>query len=63
MVCPYGVIQRQLELGKAVKCDLCPEREAPACVASCPTKALVYEEVESFSKDKRKQLAMAVAGG
>ena len=63
MVCPYGVIGRQLELGKAVKCDLCPERESPACVASCPTKALQYEEVEGFSKNKRREFASAVAGG
>jgi carbon-monoxide dehydrogenase iron sulfur subunit len=62
MVCPYGVIGRQLELGKAVKCDLCPGRETPACVASCPTKALLYEEVEAFSKDKRLGFAAAVSG-
>ncbi len=62
MVCPYGVIGRQLELGKAVKCDLCPGRETPACVASCPTKALLYEEVDTFSKDKRLAFAEAVAG-
>ena len=60
MVCPYGVIGRQLELGKAVKCDLCPGREAPACVAACPTKALIYEEVETFSKEKRLTFAAAV---
>jgi carbon-monoxide dehydrogenase iron sulfur subunit len=63
MVCPYGVVGRQLELGKAVKCDLCPERESPVCVASCPTKALLYEEVEGFSKNKRREFASAVAAG
>ncbi len=63
MVCPYGVVGRQLELGKAVKCDLCPGRESPACVASCPAKALRYEEVDGFSKQKRQEFASAIAGG
>ncbi len=63
MVCPYGVIGRQLELGKAVKCDLCPGREVPACVAACPTHALLYEEVDAFSQDRRRAFAAAVAGG
>jgi len=63
MVCPYGVIGRQLELGKAVKCDLCPGRETPACVVSCPTKALIYQEAEDFSKDRRQAFAASVAGG
>ncbi|MGC1377229.1 MAG: 4Fe-4S dicluster domain-containing protein [Anaerolineales bacterium] len=63
MVCPYGVIGRQLELGKAVKCDLCPDRTSPACVAACPTKALRYEDVDDFSQSKRREFASAVAGG
>jgi len=45
MVCPYGVIERELEGRKvASKCDLCAEREVPACVEWCPNRALVYEE-------------------
>jgi carbon-monoxide dehydrogenase iron sulfur subunit len=63
MVCPYGVISRQVELGKAVKCDLCPERASPACVSACPTQALSYEPVEDFDKDRRREFAAAVAGG
>ena len=45
MACPYGVIKRDLR-AKAVssKCDLCPDREIPACVEACPNRALVYEE-------------------
>ena len=29
---------------KANKCDLCPDRETPACVAACPNRALVFKE-------------------
>jgi len=43
MVCPIGAIYIN-EIGKtAVKCDLCAEKEIPACVLSCPTGALFYK--------------------
>lgn len=38
MVCPFGAIKRQKK--NVVKCDLCKDREIPACVESCHTKAL-----------------------
>ncbi|MFQ6015471.1 MAG: 4Fe-4S dicluster domain-containing protein [Anaerolineae bacterium] len=44
MVCPYDAIQRDVECQVAIKCDLCPEREAPACVAACATNALMCVE-------------------
>jgi len=44
MACPFGVIRRNQVEGKVMKCDLCPDRETPACVNACPNRALVYEE-------------------
>jgi carbon-monoxide dehydrogenase iron sulfur subunit len=51
MVCPFGVISRDVHEGKiASKCDLCIGEGEPACVKNCPNEALVYieegEEVE-----------------
>lgn len=46
MACPYGAVQRNLKKKKANKCDLCPDREVPACVSACPNRALVYKEGE-----------------
>jgi carbon-monoxide dehydrogenase iron sulfur subunit len=63
MVCPYGVIGRHLEEHKAYRCDRCPDRETPACVEACPTKALVYRSVASFSKDKRQQASTELLAG
>lgn len=41
MVCPLGVIKRNLEKKKiASKCDLCQGEEIPVCVANCPNEAL-----------------------
>ncbi|MDP6124836.1 MAG: 4Fe-4S binding protein [Candidatus Latescibacteria bacterium] len=53
MACRYGAIGRNATTqnvpgvkhnGINHHCDLCPERDQPACVWVCPTKALVFEE-------------------
>lgn len=49
MTCPFGVIERdpqQQNLPVASKCDLCPDREIPACVENCPNRALVFEDIQ-----------------
>ena len=45
MVRNYGLIDRQIEEGTVIRCDLCEEREIPACVEACPTHALVFSEI------------------
>jgi len=60
MVCPNGVIRRARTDKKAVKCDLqcVDDQGVPACVAACPTKALVFMEIDEFNALKRtKHLA------
>ncbi|MCL4467691.1 MAG: 4Fe-4S dicluster domain-containing protein [Deltaproteobacteria bacterium] len=50
MACPYGAISQFTkgigteERAVANKCDLCPDREVPACVTVCPNRALVFED-------------------
>lgn len=46
LVCPFGAIRQDRQRGKIVKCDLCPGKELPACVANCPNEALIYAEVK-----------------
>ncbi len=55
MTCPFGVIIQDRGAKIALKCDRCPEREIPACVASCPTKALSLEKVPFYAKGKREE--------
>lgn len=63
MVCPYGVIGRDKAQARAYRCDRCPDLETPACVSSCPTNALVYQTVESFSKHQRKTASKELVTG
>jgi carbon-monoxide dehydrogenase iron sulfur subunit len=52
MMCPFGMIARApAPDGKvmALKCDLCPDRDVPACAAACPTGAIVYMEADEFA--------------
>jgi Fe-S-cluster-containing dehydrogenase component len=48
-----------------VKCDLCILRlaqgEDPACVSSCPTKALSFAEEEEVNRSKRLKVAERMA--
>jgi len=59
--CPFGVLTVRRGGRGVLKCDLCIERLAkglePACVAACPTKALVFCEEEEVVKTKRRQAA------
>ena len=58
MVCPYGVIRRDLSGKKiASKCDLCVDEEIPVCVKNCPNEALKFIEKDGNEKnenDKKK---------
>jgi len=41
IACPNGAMVRDTGSKVVVKCDMCPEREIPACVTYCPNEALV----------------------
>ena len=71
MACPFGVIRYHEDAsalpGKAValKCDNCLERQAkgmiPACVESCKSGALTFEEFSDAMKRKTDQVAESVS--
>ncbi|MGA4506970.1 DMSO/selenate family reductase complex B subunit [Propionibacteriaceae bacterium G1746] len=54
MACPYSAPQFDAEAGVMTKCDFCMDRVAeggePACVASCPTRALGFGEIVDLRK-------------
>jgi carbon-monoxide dehydrogenase iron sulfur subunit len=61
MICPYGVVGRKTEVRMAVKCDRCKSLEVPACVAACPTGALIYSTQREFAEMMRKEAAARIA--
>lgn len=52
--CPYGAPQFNPETGKTGKCDFCIDLQAkgqtPACVESCPMRAIEYGELEELKQ-------------
>ena len=59
MVCPFGVVTRDVNKHLAVKCDRCHKLEVPACVNACPTKALVIKDLDLIPKEKRQNVVLA----
>jgi len=66
LVCPFGVIAMSRDGRAAVKCDQCIERTAagedPACVSACPTRALVYVEIDEVTRRRRKAAVEVLRG-
>jgi len=64
LVCPFGVISLRRDGRAVVKCDQCIERtedgKAPACVAACPTGALVFTTPEEYARLIRRDAAKQV---
>lgn len=54
LACPFGVPRFDLD-GTMVKCQMCKERIdaglEPACVHTCPTKALKFGEVNELAQE------------
>jgi formate dehydrogenase iron-sulfur subunit len=50
--CPYGVIERREEDGRAFKCTLCYDRLRgdlmPACAQACPTESIQFGPLEEL---------------
>jgi anaerobic dimethyl sulfoxide reductase subunit B (iron-sulfur subunit) len=53
--CPYGAPQYLIDKGVMSKCDFCRDElkagGVPACVASCPTRALNFGEFDELTRD------------
>ncbi|GIF00666.1 4Fe-4S dicluster domain-containing protein [Paractinoplanes rishiriensis] len=59
--CPYGVIDRREEDGRAWKCTLCYDRIGdgltPACAQACPTESIQYGELGELRERAARRVA------
>ena len=67
LACPFGVISLDSEGRTIIKCDQCFERvergELPACVAACPTGALLLKSLEEVLAEKRRASLVQIERG
>jgi formate dehydrogenase iron-sulfur subunit len=68
--CPYGVIDRREDDGRAWKCTLCYDRIGdglqPACAQACPTESIQYgplDELRERASDRVEALREAGVAG
>jgi formate dehydrogenase iron-sulfur subunit len=64
--CPFGVIDRREDDGRAYKCTLCYDRlkddQIPACAQACPTNSIQFgplDELRAHAQDRVQQLVQA----
>jgi formate dehydrogenase iron-sulfur subunit len=50
VACPFGVIDKRPDDGRAFKCTFCYDRQLagmePACAKACPTKSILFGEID-----------------
>src|SRR6478672_4682554 len=52
VACPFGVVDRRPDDGRAFKCTFCYDRQkaglVPACATACPTESILFGEIEDL---------------
>jgi formate dehydrogenase iron-sulfur subunit len=65
--CPYGVIDRREEDGRAHKCTLCYDRlkddMTPACAKACPTESINFGPLEEMRERAFERLEVLHVAG
>jgi formate dehydrogenase iron-sulfur subunit len=65
--CPFGVVELDLNDGKAHKCTLCYDRLKgglePACAKACPTNSIQFAPLEELQDRARRRVADLRARG
>jgi formate dehydrogenase iron-sulfur subunit len=65
--CPFGVIDRRPEDGRAFKCTFCYDRQkaglTPACASACPTESIQYGDLDELRARAEARVSQLSARG
>jgi formate dehydrogenase iron-sulfur subunit len=60
VACPFGVVQRNPDDGRAFKCTFCYDRQkaglVPACAKACPTESIKFGEIDELHLAAQQRL-------
>jgi formate dehydrogenase iron-sulfur subunit len=60
MTCPFGVIDRRQDDGRAWKCTMCydrlKEQMQPACAKACPTDSIMFGDLDELQKVAKRRV-------
>ncbi len=58
--CPFGVVQKNDEDGRAFKCTFCIDRQkaglVPACAKACPTESIKFGRLDEIRRETQKRM-------
>ena len=59
--CPFGVVERNEDDGRAFKCTFCYDRQKvglkPACAKACPTESIKFGEINELRQEAEGRIA------
>jgi formate dehydrogenase iron-sulfur subunit len=65
--CPFGVIDRRPDDGRAFKCTFCYDRQKaglePACAKACPTGSILFDDLDALERVADRRIAQLHAMG
>src|ERR1700730_811173 len=60
IACPFGVVERNQDDGRAFKCTFCYDRHkaglVPACAKACPTQSIQFGDLEELKQRGRNRV-------
>jgi len=67
ITCPFGVIDRRPDDGRAFKCTFCYDRQKvglePACAKACPTGSIMFGDLDSLERAADARIAQLHGAG